>query len=272
MKKTLIATTSALALALSLGAVPAAATAADSSVAGTGTTAGIVLAQAQRILPADENQAPAAGGQAPAANQGDDLLEDEEDAGTLGDVPPVEDDAGAGTVVDAPPPVDDGETGTVVGAPPTAAPVDDGQSEATGTAAPDVPAAGAPRDVAALPAEDGVQPDGTHLSDGMVVRTPDGERLADVSRYVFDDQGQITHVVVSFGGFLGFGAKEVMLPWERFETRGGDQPTLVLAITQEELEAMPSFRSAAAVEADRLREQQQMQQQTDMPPAAVPTQ
>lgn len=115
-------------------------------------------------------------------------------------------------------------------------------------------------------AQQAEQPQATLLSGDVQVTTPDGDQIANVAHYVFDEDGQIEQVVLSFGGFMGFGQQQVMLPWERFEVSGGPVPLLVLAITQEELTGMPEFRSAAAAAAAA--EQQQMQ--AAPPPATTP--
>lgn len=115
--------------------------------------------------------------------------------------------------------------------------------------APDTPMTDTPQ-TAALPAAD--QPAGTLLSSDLrraPVQNQQGEAIADLQGLVFDESGRISHAVLAFGGFLGFGSKEVMIPWERFDVvRDKDVRVLSLAITEQELEAMPAFRSTTARE------------------------
>lgn len=102
----------------------------------------------------------------------------------------------------------------------------------------------------------GEQPDGSVLSQdlrGSPVQNMEGEDMAKVDNLVLSEDGQATHVVISFGGFLGFGAKQVMLPWDRFDL-DRTEGILRLAMTKEEVEELPEFRSLADIERERARE------------------
>ncbi|GGB43503.1 hypothetical protein GCM10011505_26010 [Tistrella bauzanensis] len=120
------------------------------------------------------------------------------------------------------------------------------QAPAAGAPAATTPPAGA-EDTAEAPPEP--QPANTLLSSDAVVRTPDGEEVATLRGLIFDPNGQITHAVLGYGGLLGFGTKEVMVPWDQLTAEPGEQ-VLVASMTPEQLEQMPAFKSAEAVKSD----------------------
>lgn len=89
-----------------------------------------------------------------------------------------------------------------------------------------------------------VQPEGTFLSEDLIgqpVQNAEGEDLADVQSFVITPKGQITHVIVAFGGFLGLGEKEVLLPWEDFQINP-EQNVFLLSMTKDEIEGLPEFK------------------------------
>ncbi|AFK53198.1 PRC-barrel domain-containing protein [Tistrella mobilis] len=93
------------------------------------------------------------------------------------------------------------------------------------------------------------QPADTLLSNDTVVRTPDGEEVASLQGVIFGTDGQITHAVLAYGGVLGFGAKEVMVPWDQLKAEPAEQ-ALIASVTPEQLEQMPAFKSQEAVKSD----------------------
>lgn len=105
---------------------------------------------------------------------------------------------------------------------------------------------------------DVAQPAGTYMASdltGEPVQNGDGEDLADIDDFVIDEGGQITHVIVSFGGFLGLGDKEVMLPWDQIQiTTDPDDPDdpdehiAMLSMTKDEIEALPEFKTQEEVQ------------------------
>ncbi|MGX1100591.1 PRC-barrel domain-containing protein [Amorphus sp. MBR-141] len=115
----------------------------------------------------------------------------------------------------------------------------------------------APADSANAPAVTGdgdemevAQPEGTYMASeltGEPVQNGDGEDLANIDDFVIDEGGQISHVVVSFGGFLGLGDKQVMLPWDQIQlSTDPDDPddhVAMLSMTKEEIEALPEFKT-----------------------------
>ncbi len=68
----------------------------------------------------------------------------------------------------------------------------------------------------------------------MKVQGPQGEEIGDVEQLIIDPQsGKIDGVVVSVGGFLGIGEKQVALPWQEMQLA---QENLISPATKEELE------------------------------------
>jgi sporulation protein YlmC with PRC-barrel domain len=71
----------------------------------------------------------------------------------------------------------------------------------------------------------------------------DAEEIGNVSDLVFNQQGQITAVVIGVGGFLGIGEKNVAVPFDMLEFVIGQDNTerWVLPTTAEALEGAPEF-------------------------------
>jgi predicted outer membrane protein/sporulation protein YlmC with PRC-barrel domain len=70
--------------------------------------------------------------------------------------------------------------------------------------------------------------------------TENGEDIGEVQNLLVNSQGQVEALIVEWGGFLGIGAQTAAVPWDRTElTQGGDR--LVIAMTREEMEAMPEY-------------------------------
>ncbi len=105
---------------------------------------------------------------------------------------------------------------------------------------------------------------------GMPVYTPntetDGrEHIGDIQSLLLNENNRLTGVVVSIGGFLGFGAKSVALDWESLEIEQFGQSGFVanVELTREELEEAPAFKTLAQkrAEEEQRRAQEQMEQQ-----------
>jgi len=79
---------------------------------------------------------------------------------------------------------------------------------------------------------------------GTAVLGSDNQKIGDVSDILFDKSGQIEAYVISVGGFLGMGAKEVALAPTAFEVVPGDNggaPKLKTAMTKDELKNAQNF-------------------------------
>jgi sporulation protein YlmC with PRC-barrel domain len=77
--------------------------------------------------------------------------------------------------------------------------------------------------------------------EGTAVFGMDGHKLGKIKRLVVEKlSGKVVYVVMSFGGFFGFGDKLFPIPWERLKY----DPTLAgfrLDITDEQLRTAPSL-------------------------------
>lgn len=89
--------------------------------------------------------------------------------------------------------------------------------------------------------------------DGMPVNSSDGEPLGTIRDLVIDKNGKVSTVVVSVGGFLGIGAKNVGVPYDALQfatdTKNGKR-IAYLSASRETLKKAPDYKIApnAAVE------------------------
>jgi len=90
---------------------------------------------------------------------------------------------------------------------------------------------------------------------GTKVLNGSGEIIGEVSDVVLDANGQAQAIVVSVGGFLGLGAKEVAVPYAA--VRIGDvvegSRVVLLDVSREQLQRAPEYRATDPTEADRLK-------------------
>lgn len=76
---------------------------------------------------------------------------------------------------------------------------------------------------------------------GDPVKNAAGEKLGDIKDLMIDLQtGRIAYVVLSFGGFLGFGDKLFAIPWGAMKLDTEDH-AFVLSVDKERLENAPGF-------------------------------
>ncbi len=68
---------------------------------------------------------------------------------------------------------------------------------------------------------------------------PDGKELGEIEAVLEDANGQIQAVVLEYGGFLGLGAKQVIVPLDKLEPAKGKRFTT--ALTEEELAGLPAW-------------------------------
>ena len=76
---------------------------------------------------------------------------------------------------------------------------------------------------------------------GMAMRTPQGQELARVDDIVVDSQGKAVFAVITHGGFMGMGGKQVAVPFGALNFDKTERH-LVLDATPEKLDAAPAFR------------------------------
>lgn len=85
---------------------------------------------------------------------------------------------------------------------------------------------------------------GAHASHliGADVQTANNEDIGDVSDLIIGSDGQVMAIVVSVGGFLGMGEKDVAIGWGHVKRSGtADDVELRVDVTRDELKAAPTF-------------------------------
>jgi sporulation protein YlmC with PRC-barrel domain len=90
---------------------------------------------------------------------------------------------------------------------------------------------------------------------GSKVRSPEGKDIGEVSQLLIDpQQGKVTSAVISMGGTLGVGAKQVTVPWEQMKVARDQQQKVVVTMDQQVLQQAPPSAEE--------RQQDQKKQQT----------
>jgi len=105
---------------------------------------------------------------------------------------------------------------------------------------------------------------------GMDITSPQGEKLATVRDVIIDQNGRITGLVVSTGGFLGFGAKPVGLSWESVSVieAPNSENEITTDLSKDQLAAAPTFKTKEARRDEMLDMQPQLPQ--GLPPSPQP--
>ncbi len=85
----------------------------------------------------------------------------------------------------------------------------------------------------------------SELVDREIVNTR-GEELGEVERVV--SNGNRTYLILSEGGFLGMGEREVALPLDRVSSVRGDDELVLQGLSEDDIEAMPRWNSDNADE------------------------
>ncbi len=75
---------------------------------------------------------------------------------------------------------------------------------------------------------------------GQSVFNQNGDEIASVADFVLDENGQLRGLVVSHGGLMGVGSKELMLDINTFEVREGNNG-FVTQLTETNIENYPQF-------------------------------
>ncbi|QEW07514.1 PRC-barrel domain-containing protein [Nitrincola iocasae] len=84
---------------------------------------------------------------------------------------------------------------------------------------------------------------GTQASEliGADVRT-NNDDIGSISELIIDESGQVVAILVSVGGFLGLGEKDVAIGWDHVTITGtGDEQELRVDVTGEDLRSAPKF-------------------------------
>jgi sporulation protein YlmC with PRC-barrel domain len=75
------------------------------------------------------------------------------------------------------------------------------------------------------------------------VRGANGEVVGEISDIILNDEGQPSHAVVAFGGFLGLGEDRVAIPYSKLKTQVNvtdmDDLTFFIPMTEAQLEKAP---------------------------------
>lgn len=86
---------------------------------------------------------------------------------------------------------------------------------------------------------------GTQASNliGAEVKTTGDEDIGSVNDLIIDENGQVVAIVVSVGGIMGMGEKEVAIGWGNV-TRSGtsDKQELRVDVTRKDLDSAPEFK------------------------------
>ena len=80
---------------------------------------------------------------------------------------------------------------------------------------------------------------------GMKVTNPDREALGEVAGLTVDQDGQVQEVLLSVGGFLGIGEKQVALAWAEFNWEPSEGMAVV-SLTRDELERSVASQTQAS--------------------------
>lgn len=76
---------------------------------------------------------------------------------------------------------------------------------------------------------------------GGRVTSPEGEMIGSIEDMIIDEEdGRVTAAVVSVGGFLGFGAKQIAVDWSELDI-DWDANQIELALTREEAEEADEY-------------------------------
>ena len=75
---------------------------------------------------------------------------------------------------------------------------------------------------------------------GALVKNLQGDRLGFVRDVVADDNGEISFVIVSHGGFLGYRTKETAIPFQALTYRSGLRE-FDIDLTREKLDSSPRY-------------------------------
>lgn len=107
---------------------------------------------------------------------------------------------------------------------------------------------------------------------GANVKNAQDEDIGKIDDLVFSDDGRIEAAVVSVGGFLGIGAKNVALSWDQLQVRSSDAgEEIMVSLTKEQLENAPSFKTLEDKKSEEAAANARMQQGTTAAPTGMGT-
>jgi sporulation protein YlmC with PRC-barrel domain len=85
---------------------------------------------------------------------------------------------------------------------------------------------------------------------GKNVLNQSDDKIGEVQEIVRDQQRQDLHAVVSVGGFLGMGEKEVTIPLKDLQVRDDEIRAPQFATTEDQLRALPEYDESLYQELD----------------------
>ena len=92
---------------------------------------------------------------------------------------------------------------------------------------------------------------GSALIGAKVHDTTNKETVGSIQNIYLDDSGKVKVVVISVGGFLGVGSKDVAVKWEDIKFgKDGRSLALTTGLTKDALKAMPDYKSERQKPAD----------------------
>jgi hypothetical protein len=109
--------------------------------------------------------------------------------------------------------------------------------------------------LASMVAQDGIQPAYTHLSSDLIGATVthpgEQDQSATLRHLVIDDEGMVTHAILGYGGTMGVGEKQFIVPFSDLTfSRSDEKLTVHTALVLEEVQEMPEFRTRAEADDD----------------------
>jgi uncharacterized protein YrrD len=81
---------------------------------------------------------------------------------------------------------------------------------------------------------------------GKAVQNPNGDKIGTVKDILFDDQGNMSAVIIGVGGFLGIGEKSVGIPFNMVKPMKDANGNLVLtaSLDKDSVNSAPDFMTA----------------------------
>jgi len=77
--------------------------------------------------------------------------------------------------------------------------------------------------------------------DGSTITSTEGETIGEIVDLIINtEDGNVTAAIVSVGGFLGIGAKQIAVDWNELQI-DYDGQEITLAMTREEADAAPEY-------------------------------
>jgi sporulation protein YlmC with PRC-barrel domain len=76
---------------------------------------------------------------------------------------------------------------------------------------------------------------------GADVKNAQNETIGEVEAVQIDQSGMVSNVIVSVGGFLGIGARDVALSWNDLQVAEGGQ-SVTTTMTKDQLRNMPEYQ------------------------------